>query len=259
MPYRRATRSRDAWWLTVLWSVTATTSRPAATPAAASSAMLNDPSECTVCVCRSHASQVSPAEAGRVRRLGRSGTGGGSGSASGGAVAGSSTSTSASRPGSGILCRPSSTAHVPGSRYASRDDSGRYPGVAAAGVMTNRSRAPPDQPRNPDGPQQPRSTTPAVRSYPRRTSTDGVRAGTSNGSSRYGDAARSSGVRRRRTVTVVVIDPRWTFPRRSSAAGTSRLVLTGRERMRPNVARHVVVGGTLDGSSPARVAGFVET
>src|SRR5690554_6146330 len=65
--------------------------------------------------------------------------------------------------------------------------------------MANRCRAPPDQPRNPDGPRQPRSTTPAERSYDSRASSEPAPDGISNGTSRYGDAARSSGVSRRST------------------------------------------------------------
>ena len=77
IPYRRLAAASSAWWLTVLWSVTARKSSPRPAARAASSETVSSPSECTVCVCRSPASQRRPARAGSTRRGGRSrGTGG---------------------------------------------------------------------------------------------------------------------------------------------------------------------------------------
>ena len=91
IPYRPLAAGSSAWWLTVLWSVIARKSSPLPAASSASSGTVSPPSECTVCVCRSPASQRRPGPAGRARRGGRSP------SASGGGAAGGD--GGASRPG----------------------------------------------------------------------------------------------------------------------------------------------------------------
>ena len=78
MPYRAEAQPSSAWWLTVLWSVTARKSSPCSVASRASSGTVSAPSECTVCACRSPASQRCPGRAGSSRRGGRalSGPGG---------------------------------------------------------------------------------------------------------------------------------------------------------------------------------------
>ena len=57
MPCAAAAAGSSRWWLIVLWSVTARNSRPRLAANLASSGTVIAPSECTVCVCRSPASQ----------------------------------------------------------------------------------------------------------------------------------------------------------------------------------------------------------
>ena len=60
IPYRRDAAASSAWWLIVLWSVTARKSSPRLAASTASSGTVSLPSECTVCECRSPASQRRP-------------------------------------------------------------------------------------------------------------------------------------------------------------------------------------------------------
>jgi hypothetical protein len=163
IPYRLAAAGSSAWWLTVLWSVTAMKSRPRRTARAASSGTVIAPSEWTVCVCRSPASQRYPGRDGSERPAGRSPGTGGAGSGSGSHAVGSVGETSARTwyrtPREGTWCRPSITCQV-----AAASSPGRYPGVAPAAAIVYQFRAPPDQPRNPAGPMQPRSSTAPGRS-----------------------------------------------------------------------------------------------
>ena len=148
-----------AWWLTVLWSVTARKSRPCPAARRASSATVYVPSEWTVWACRSPASHRCPGGAGSAR-VGRRGHGGTSATGGRAGVAVLTVSRQP-RPAAGIRCSPIITCHTP-----SGIGPGRYPGVAQSSVMVNVSLAPPDQPRNaPVGSRQPRSSTPAPRSY----------------------------------------------------------------------------------------------
>ncbi len=65
------TPGRCAWWLVVLWSVTARKSSPALAPSAASPEMLSRPSEWRVWAWKSPANQRRPAGAGRFLVLPR--------------------------------------------------------------------------------------------------------------------------------------------------------------------------------------------
>ena len=155
---RAAAGRSSAWWLTVLWSVTASKSSPAATASAASSTTGSAPSECTVCAWKSPASQRRPsARAGRAgrplgqRRQPSAGTRGSPGTAA----------TGPSRPSPRRRRRPA------GAGAAEHDLplAGLQLARAVAGgrpvaVIANSRRAPPDQPRKPSGPSQPRSRTP---------------------------------------------------------------------------------------------------
>src|SRR4029077_18328495 len=53
IPYRRDAAASSAWWLIVLWSVTARKSSPRLAASTASSGTVSLPSECTGCGCRS--------------------------------------------------------------------------------------------------------------------------------------------------------------------------------------------------------------
>ena len=61
-PYLRAAPASSACWLIVLWSVMARKSRPRSAASAVSSGTVSRPSECTVCACRSPASQRRPGQ-----------------------------------------------------------------------------------------------------------------------------------------------------------------------------------------------------
>ena len=111
----------SAWWLTVLWSVTAMKSRPRPAARTASSATVSTPSECTVCVCRSPASQRRPARAGRERRGGRTAGGGGAG-------------------GSGVGRRPPLSGVVSTVSRSARRPAGR--GAPRSSPATSRPRSP---------------------------------------------------------------------------------------------------------------------